>query len=93
MPATSDQAAATTSEQVFAVVRDAVARVLELDPDTLRPQTSFEELRADSLALVEIVEIVEEALVVGHPGFRIDDDDIDGLHTLGEATDYAVARL
>ena len=84
-----------TSEEVLAVVQGAVATVLERDPATVTRETRFrEDLEADSLALVEIVEIVEEALAPRAPaGFHIDDEDLDGLTTVGEAVDHAVARL
>ncbi|MFN2539890.1 MAG: phosphopantetheine-binding protein [Mycobacteriales bacterium] len=83
-----------THDEVLDVLRDAVALVLELEPATLQRGTRFvDDLKADSLALVEIVEIVEEDLARTRPGFRIDDQDLDGLVTLGDAVDYAVARL
>lgn len=84
-----------SSEDVLRVVQEAVATVLELAPETVTRQTSFrQDLGADSLALVEIVEIVEERLAPSaRPGFHIEDDDLDALVTVGEAVDYAVARL
>ena len=85
---------AASADQVLDLVRGAVGLVLELDPASLQRETRFvEDLRADSLALVEIVEIVEEELTRTRPQFRIDDQDLDGLRTLGDAVDYAVARL
>lgn len=86
---------ALTGEQVLEVVRSAVATVLERDPTSVDRATRFrEDLQADSLALVEIVEIVEEALApLARPGFHIEDEDLDGLSTVGEAVDYALARL
>jgi acyl carrier protein len=84
-----------TPEQVLAVVQSAVATVLERDPATVTRETRFkEDLEADSLALVEIVEIVEEELAPqARAGFHIEDEDLDALTTVGEAVDYAVARL
>jgi len=84
-----------TSDEVLAVVQSAVATVLEVAPTTVTRQTRFrEDLRADSLALVEIVEIVEETLAPrARAGFHIEDEDLDGLTTVGEAVDYAVAKL
>ena len=36
----------------------------------------------------------EEALAPrARPGFHIEDEDLDGLRTVGEAVDYAVARI
>ncbi len=83
------------AEEVLALVRQACATVLELDPETVTRDTRFvADLHADSLALVEIVEIVEEALAPrARPGFHIEDEDLDGLTTVGEAVDLTVAHL
>ncbi len=79
---------------VLALVRDALTRVLGVDPATVTRDTTFAELEADSLALVEMVEIVEERLrELAPPGVHIPDEDLDGLRTVGDAVDYAVARL
>lgn len=84
-----------SSASVLEVVRAAVARVLEVDPSVVRRETHLvDDLGADSLALVEIVELVEEELAPhARPGFHLDDDDLPGLVTVGAAVDYAVARL
>lgn len=86
---------ATTASDVLAILRDAVATVMEIDGATVSRDTRFvEDLGADSLALVEIVEILEERLMpVAPPGFRVEDADLDNIATVGEAVDYAVARL
>lgn len=85
---------ALTSDDVFEIVRAAVARVLEVEPATITRGTSFAaDLHADSLALVEVVEIVESQLRARQRKFEIDDDDIESLETVGAAADYAVARL
>ena len=86
---------AVSPEEVLALVQQACATVLELDPASVTRETRFvDDLRADSLALVEIVEIVEESLApLARLGFHIEDEDLDGLATVGEAVDYAVARL
>ncbi|MHB8450022.1 MAG: phosphopantetheine-binding protein [Mycobacteriales bacterium] len=84
-----------TSEEVFAIVRDAVVTVLEIPPDRVTRTTRLvADLGADSIALVEVVEIVEETLApVARPGFHIDDEDLDWLVTVGDAVDYALGRL
>jgi len=83
------------AQDVLAVVQQACATVLEIDPSSVHPGTAFvDDLGADSLALVEIVEIVEETLAPrARPGFHIEDEDLDALRTVGEAVEYAVARL
>lgn len=83
-----------TPDDVFAVVRDAVAIVLERDPAQIGRDTAFSDLYADSLALVEMAEIVEERLApIAPAGFRIPDEDLERFTTVGEAVDYALARL
>jgi acyl carrier protein len=83
-----------TADEVLAVVRGAVAAVLEVDPAGVDAATRFrEDLQADSLALVEIVEIVEEELAGRVPGFHVEDEELDGLRTVGEAVELAVRRV
>src|SRR3954469_23495716 len=81
-------------DAVFAVVRDAVATVLERDPSSVTWDSDFTDLQADSLALVEVAEIVEERLApYSTGGFRIPDDELERLRTVGEAVTLALARL
>jgi acyl carrier protein len=92
---TSPTAGPPSAAEVLAVVRAAVGTVLEVDAAGVTGSTRFrEDLQADSLALVEIVEIVEEQLsarVAG--GFHVEDEELDGLRTVGEAVELAVRRL
>ena len=75
-----------TRDEALDVLRRAVARVLEVAPDGLTGATRLvEDLQADSLALVEVVELVEEEL-----GIRVDDALLDDLVTLGDAADVVV---
>ncbi len=87
--------AGLTAEQVLDVVRAAIVTVLEVDAATVSRGTRLvDDLHADSLALVEIVEIVEETLIPLASGpFHIEDADLDDIATVGEAVDYCLARL
>jgi len=50
---------------VFELIRDQLADILETDPSSITEGASFaEDLDADSLALIELVEALEEAAVV-----------------------------
>ena len=81
-------------DEVFAVVRDAVATVLERDPSTVGWDSDFGDLEADSLALVEVAEIVEERLApYATSEFRIPDDELERLRTVGDAVAFAMGRL
>jgi acyl carrier protein len=81
-------------QEVLEVVRAAVVTVLEVDPAGVVRATRFrEDLEADSLALVEIVEIVEEELAPrARAGFHLEDEELDALSTVGDAVDLAVAK-
>jgi acyl carrier protein len=85
---------ALDSDAVFSIVQAAIARVLEIDPATVTRSTGLtSDLHADSLALVEMVELVEGELRGHFAAFSIDDDDIEDLATVGQAVDYVLARL
>jgi len=79
---------------VFELIRDQLADILEIDPSTITENASFaEDLDADSLALIELVEALEEELAERSVGFRIDDEDLEDLRTVRDAVDYVVAKL
>lgn len=79
---------------ILALVKDRLADILEIDPSSINEGDSFrDDLDADSLALIELVEAIEEELSERAVGFRIDDDDLEDLKTVRDAVDYVVARL
>jgi acyl carrier protein len=81
-------------QAVFALIRDRLADILEIEPDTIAEGASFsDDLDADSLALIELVEALEEELGERSVGFRIDDEDLEDLKTVRDAVDYVVAKL
>lgn len=81
-------------QQVFELIRDRLADILEIEPGGISESASFnEDLAADSLALIELVEALEEELAERTVGFRIDDEDLEDLKTVRDAVDYVVGRL
>lgn len=79
---------------VFEIIRDRLADILEIDASTISEGQSFtDDLEADSLALIELVEAIEEAMSDHVEGFRIEDDDLEDLKTVRDAVDYVCARL
>jgi acyl carrier protein len=81
-------------QQVFELIRDRLADILEIEPDTISESSSFsDDLSADSLALIELVEALEEELADRTVGFRIDDEDLEDLKTVRDAVDYVSAKL
>ena len=81
-------------QQVFELIRDRLADILEIEPSAISEGQSFaDDLEADSLALIELVEALEEELSERSVGFRIDDEDLEDLKTVRDAVDYVVGRL
>ena len=95
MPAEADVANSPPDRQeVFEIVRANLADILEIEPSTISEGQSFvDDLDADSLALIELVEALEEELGERSVGFRIDDEDLEGLKTVRDAVDYVLGRL
>jgi acyl carrier protein len=79
-----------TEADVLDVVRHAVAVVLEVDPAGVDRESTFADLRADSLVLVEVAEILEERFA---PVLRIPDAELETLGTVGDAVDLTLAHL
>jgi acyl carrier protein len=80
--------------EVFELVRDRLADILEIDPATISEGQSFvDDLGADSLALIELVEALEEELSERTVGFRIEDEDLEDLKSVRDAVDYVYARV
>ena len=81
-------------DEVLALVRHQLADILEIEPSTINEGDAFaDDLDADSLALIELVEGLEEELAERSTGFRIEDEDLEDLRTVRDAVDYVVAKL
>lgn len=81
-------------QAIFEIVRDRLADILEIDPGNISEgQALVDDLDADSLALIELVESLEEELAERSVGFRIDDEDLEDLKTVRDAVDYVYQRV
>ncbi|MDP7549938.1 MAG: phosphopantetheine-binding protein [Acidimicrobiales bacterium] len=81
-------------DEVLGIIRERLADILEIEPSAISEGASFaDDLNADSLALIELVEALEEELAERSVGFRFDDDDLDDLRSVRDAVDYVVSRL
>jgi acyl carrier protein len=81
-------------EQVLELIRLQLADILEISPEGISESSSFSgDLNADSLALIELVESLEEELRNQVADFRIDDEDLEDLRTVRDAVDYVTAKL
>ncbi|TMD13060.1 MAG: acyl carrier protein [Chloroflexi bacterium] len=69
--------------------RSLIAEQLGVDVDKVTPEASFtEDLKADSLDLVEMVMAFEEEY-----GMEISDEDAQKLRTVGEAWNYVKGKV
>ena len=81
-------------DAIVEIVRAALADILEIDPSQITEGKSFvDDLEADSLALIELVEALEEELGERSVGFRIEDEDLVDLKTVRDAVDYVFDRV
>ena len=79
--------------EIVTLVRERLAEILEIEPSKINESDSFgDDLEADSLALIELVEAIEEELSERTVGFRIDDEDLEDLRTVRDAVDYIERR-
>ncbi|MEP7202511.1 MAG: acyl carrier protein [Ilumatobacteraceae bacterium] len=95
MPAETDvEQGPLDRNEVFEIVRANLADILEIEPVTISEGQSFvDDLDADSLALIELVEALEEDLSERSVGFRIEDEDLVDLKTVRDAVDYVYDRV
>ena len=76
------------SEDVSKKVVEIIGKQLELEPDKIKHEASFtEDLKADSLAVVELVLALEEAF-----GLEISDEDTEKIRTVKDAISYIEAH-
>jgi acyl carrier protein len=81
-------------DEILGLIRERLSEILEIDEATITRDASFaDDLGADSLALIELVEALEEDIGERTVGFTVDDEDLADLRTVGDAVDYVVARL
>ncbi len=81
-------------ESILQLIKDRLGEILEIDPNTVNEGDSFaDDLDADSLALIELVEAIEEELAERSVDFRIDDEDLEDLKSVRDAVDYVFSRL
>lgn len=95
MPAeTNMEQAPLDRDGIARIIKDRLAEILEIEPDQISEGQSFaDDLDADSLALIELVEAIEEELSERTVGFRIDDEDLEDLKTVRDAVDYVNGRV
>lgn len=76
---------------VFTTVCTHLAEILEIETSAISETSSFaDDLGADSIALIELVDSLEQEFSKSIPDFAFDDDDLADLRTVADAVDYIV---
>ncbi len=82
-----------TRDEILDTVRDRLADLLETDPSVIADGHScVDDREADSRALIERVEALEEAFSTRIADFRVEDEDLEDLKTVRDAVDYVASR-
>ena len=74
--------------EAFSKFTDNAVEVLAVDPTKVTMETSFEDLGADSLDLVELVMALEETFDI-----EVAEDELKEIRTVGEAFELVYAKL
>ncbi|MCC6999054.1 MAG: acyl carrier protein [Deltaproteobacteria bacterium] len=70
-------------------VTEIIVKQLEVSPEQIKPTASFtDDLKADSLAVVELVLAFEEAFKI-----EIPDEDTEQIKTVGDAVNYIKSHV
>lgn len=73
--------------EVFEKVKALVAEQLSVEADEINLETTFEDLNADSLDVVELVMALEEEFDI-----EIPDEDAEKIRSIGAAVEYIKAK-
>jgi len=77
------------ASQIESKVKEIVCSQLEVSPEQVKGPASFvDDLKADSLAVVELVLALEEAFKI-----EIPDEDTEQIKTVQDAVDYIKAHV
>ena len=84
---------AASQDEIIAGLAEIIEEVTGIEPSEVTIEKSFvDDLEADSLALIELVESLEEELSDRTVGFRIEDEDLEDLKSVRDAVDYVFER-
>ena len=76
---------------VVATVAHHLGEILEIDSALVTEDKTFvDDLGADSIALIELVDALEVEFSATLDGFAFDDDELSELKTVRDAVDYVV---
>jgi acyl carrier protein len=74
-------------QDTFAKVVDIVAGKLDIDKNIITQESTFQDLAADSLDVLEIIMRLEEQF-----GIEVNDEDAENMHTMRDVVEYIHQR-
>jgi acyl carrier protein len=82
-----DKGMTANKQETAQRISEIVAKQLSIDPATIRPESTLQDLGADSLDMVEIIIELEEVFNI-----QINDEEAEKLHTMADVIDYVAER-
>lgn len=76
-------------QDIFGRMQEIIAEQFGVDEDSITENTSFEDLGADSVDLVELVMAMEDEFKIGEVG----EDELSDLSTVGDCVNFLSAKL
>ena len=76
-------------EEIFQTLRTMVGEQLGMEPESVSMDSSFEDLGADSVDMVELVMATEEEFEIG----ETQEEDLGGFKTVGDVVSYIAGKL
>ena len=74
---------------VFERIRDIAVDKLSIEPDEIKPESSFaDDLNADSLDVVELIMALEEEFGTDNEPLEISDEDAEKLQTVNDVVTF-----
>lgn len=74
--------------ETFEKVKSLIVEQLDVDKDKVSPDTTFEDIDADSLDVVELVMALEEEF-----DLEISDEEVEKIKTVGDIVNYIEERV
>ncbi len=69
-------------------IKDIVVKIVHCEEDAITPTSTWEDLKADSLDLVQVLIAIEDTF-----GIEIPDEDAQKFQNFGDFTNYVEAKL
>ena len=69
-------------------IKDIIVKIVHCDREVLTPTATFQDMKADSLDMVQVLVALEDEF-----GIEIPDEDVEKLQTVQDALDYIETKI